>query len=394
MKTRTTFKKLLLLSAMVCGMSTALSAGVTELRWRVPGTSPSPWPSNDYSYCGAAPARDLQISFACGVCPTSICANNRYKYETRLYKNGSQVAIQTQYSNVNSNIAYWNGYTTDAGTYQAFVTSYVQNPACNGLYTLLESNVPSNTFVVTATNGTPIMNINGTSPGGVINVCASNITMNAAATTCELNYNINVQESDIWWNRTYDYEWGLWFAGAAPNGINLQMLATTYSYPAYGYTGSAARQGSPLIGGTLPSGADRYYRVSLCVGPTWTCTTALIKVNGGCKTSPTAEDNNVYQVVDGPGGQQHLQPTTLSALLQTKADMTVFPNPSTGLFAVHMPSSGKATLEVYDMKGSKVASAEFEGESYQLDLSREPKGIYLVTVSDGNEHYTKRIVLE
>jgi hypothetical protein len=134
--------------------------------------------------------------------------------------------------------------------------------------------------------------------GSPIEVCSSNITMNAAATMGESKYEIVVQESDRWWNRSYRYEWGRWFSGQAPNGINLQNLASTYSYPQYGFTGDVARQGSVLFGGNLQSGAERYFRVSLCTGePSWTCKTALLRVIGSCLVSSPPETDNASSLL-------------------------------------------------------------------------------------------------
>jgi hypothetical protein len=57
------------------------------------------------------------------------------------------------------------------------------------------------------------------------------IIIDASMTTCETTYNVGVQESDQYWNRTYKYEWWKWLTGDAPNNINLQQMATTYSNP-------------------------------------------------------------------------------------------------------------------------------------------------------------------
>lgn len=138
----------------------------------------------------------------------------------------------------------------------------------------------SNVWVVPPADGSPI------------DVCASNITINAAGTNGESRYDIVVQESDPWWNRTYQYEWGHWFSGQAPNGIKLQNLASIYSYPP-DFTGAAVRQGTILYGGNLPNGSARHFRVSVCTDePTWTCKSALLRVIGSCLTSSPPQTNN------------------------------------------------------------------------------------------------------
>lgn len=174
---------------------------------------------------------------------------------------------------------------------KAFYGSYAQSFAPGEYYRVkLAVGSPWNETVklIYIKPATPSFTINGMSPppdNSPLSVCASNVTINASATSCESKYYIGVAESDLWWNRTYDYEWGKWFSGEAPSSLNLQQLATTYSY-APNFTGSPARQGSPLIGGNLPAGGSRYYRLSVCTGePSWTCKFALLQVNGNCLVS-------------------------------------------------------------------------------------------------------------
>jgi len=139
--------------------------------------------------------------------------------------------------------------------------------------------------VPTLAPATPSFTMKGTPPtpsGSPLHLCESNVTMNASATSYASKYFISIQESDQWWNPTGDYAWGRWFSGQAPSSLNLQQLSTTYSYPP-DFTGSPARQGSPLIGGNLPVKGARYYRVNLCTEePSRTCQSALIQVDGNC----------------------------------------------------------------------------------------------------------------
>jgi hypothetical protein len=151
--------------------------------------------------------------------------------------------------------------------------------------------------VVSQTQATPNFNINGIAiptNGSPINVCGSNIRVNAGASTCETRYMVSIQECDLWWNRTGQYEVDVWFNGQAPDNINLQLIANNYSQPPY-FTGPSSRYNTGLFGGTLPNGQARYYRVSICVNePNWLCKTALIKVDGNCRAVPSPADVNVY----------------------------------------------------------------------------------------------------
>jgi hypothetical protein len=168
---------------------------------------------------------------------------------------------------------------------KAFYASYGQTFAAGQYYRvkLAVSGPWSETVkLVHVEPATPSLAIGGTPPpqdGSPIEVCADSVTVDASATSCESTYAIVVEESDRWWNRTYDYEWGRWFSGQAPSSLDLQQLSASYSYPP-NFTGSPGRQGSPLVGGDLPAGGARHYRVGVCTAePSWACKWALVRVN-------------------------------------------------------------------------------------------------------------------
>lgn len=304
--------------ALLIAIPTASEAGAAKL---TQSSTTSGYTNNNFGYCGSG-TRNFMVSYeycpgiiiiggSCG--PYNTCGANPYRIKAELFLNGNLVtSMQYQTSSSWANFPFYN-LNVQAGQYKAKVTLQKRNWTCIGWSTV--ESVTTNVIVASAAAATPNFNINGVQPpadGSPINVCASNVKLNAAATSCENHYFVTVQESDRWWNRTYDYEWGKWFAGQAPNGLNLQQLSTTYSYPP-DYTGSSTRQGSPLIGGNLPSGANRHYRVSVCTGePSWNCKTALLKVDGNCFAGAAAspeegdapdlsdEERSVVEMDKGP----------------------------------------------------------------------------------------------
>jgi hypothetical protein len=74
----------------------------------------------------------------------------------------------------------------------------------------------------------------------------------------------------------------------------------------------------------------------------------------------------------------------------TKAQ--VYPNPSTGLYRLNNLSGAK-TLKVYDMTGKMVRNLKVTSSEMNLNLTAEPKGIYLVKV-DGKISSTLKLVKE
>lgn len=78
-------------------------------------------------------------------------------------------------------------------------------------------------------------------------------------------------------------------------------------------------------------------------------------------------------------------------------DFKASPNPSKGLFNLSFRAEGKATnIEVYNLAGQRVyqqSLTNFDGTyNGQLDLSKEPKGEYLLRITQGSEQYSQKVL--
>lgn len=78
-------------------------------------------------------------------------------------------------------------------------------------------------------------------------------------------------------------------------------------------------------------------------------------------------------------------------------DFKASPNPSKGLFNLSFRAEGKATnIEVYNMAGQRVyqqSLTKFDGTyNGQLDLSKEPKGEYLLRITQGSEQFSQKVL--
>ncbi len=72
--------------------------------------------------------------------------------------------------------------------------------------------------------------------------------------------------------------------------------------------------------------------------------------------------------------------------------MMIYPNPSNGIFTIKSESNVSVSLEVFNITGGLVTSAEF-AENYTLDLSSYSKGVYFLHLkAKGETHITKLIV--
>ena len=81
---------------------------------------------------------------------------------------------------------------------------------------------------------------------------------------------------------------------------------------------------------------------------------------------------------------------------ETKTELTVFPNPSTGLLTLKLVDREAiiSGVEVYNSIGEMILSKRIEKNNFQLDMSPFVQGIYFIRCHDhNNEYYTKSVNL-
>lgn len=278
---KTTIKVLIaviIASYLLC--SNVIYSSSTEIYW-YNGSNPLNY--NTIHNCGAPVTVNFRIGYTYdgnwgSGCPWGFGANP-YRFIFELFRDGNLISSQTIQASSCWSRTHFMNISAIPANYRARIK--FERRVAPFAWTTIETQW-TNIVVADNTPAFPDFNINNIPipiDGSPINVNISYIRLNAGACQCETNYFISVQESDLYWNRTYDFEWGRWFTGEALNNLNLQQLTTTYSYPP-DFTGPLMRQGSPLISGNIANGQPRYYRVNVCTGqPTWTCKTALIRVN-------------------------------------------------------------------------------------------------------------------
>ncbi len=104
---------------------------------------------------------------------------------------------------------------------------------------------------------------------------------------------------------------------------------------------------------------------------------AVINTQGGCA------DTSFCFTISGLG----LNETLLDVI-------TISPNPSNGIFSINSANLNleDIEIEIYNLQGTVVYKARSANGS--IDLSKEPKGIYLLKANSGNKLLTNKIVLE
>lgn len=86
--------------------------------------------------------------------------------------------------------------------------------------------------------------------------------------------------------------------------------------------------------------------------------------------------------------------TGIHESLTPENDMTVYPNPSNGIFTINMKNKGVANISVLSVLGDKVYEAPITNYNQSIDLTDLSKGVYLLKLETKNhEIYKQKIVI-
>lgn len=101
----------------------------------------------------------------------------------------------------------------------------------------------------------------------------------------------------------------------------------------------------------------------------------------------------------GMKGRIIVENTTSIAPQPYDADISIYPNPSSGNFQLQVKNnSGQSTfnLEIFDLHGRKVhAARNLEQETLiELFLSELGKGVYFIKMDDGTHTYVRKMVVQ
>ena len=95
-------------------------------------------------------------------------------------------------------------------------------------------------------------------------------------------------------------------------------------------------------------------------------------------------DNNVTEIVN-------LSCAT-DVSNQTETNITVYPNPTRGIFVVESENLKDANIEISDFTGKIIRQLSACDNRISIDLSNQPQGIYLVKIITENKIITKKII--
>jgi hypothetical protein len=88
-------------------------------------------------------------------------------------------------------------------------------------------------------------------------------------------------------------------------------------------------------------------------------------------------------------------PTGMEDQQATQKPVTVFPNPSDGLLTVRSIESGIYSVEIYNIIGTRILSVNDISllSSGTIDLTGQPRGMYLMKINGGARPYIEKIII-
>jgi len=87
--------------------------------------------------------------------------------------------------------------------------------------------------------------------------------------------------------------------------------------------------------------------------------------------------------------------TGINELTSQKENITVYPNPSKGMFTISSKNHISA-VEIYNLTGERIY-ADYklnQQTSKEINFSTSPKGIYLVKVYNRTKSYNRKVVIQ
>jgi hypothetical protein len=79
-------------------------------------------------------------------------------------------------------------------------------------------------------------------------------------------------------------------------------------------------------------------------------------------------------------------------------EISVYPNPTYGKVILSTANSQPDinSISVFNMAGKEVLSPQFTAgaSEVEIDLSSQPKGLYILRINEGKNFYQKKIILE
>jgi hypothetical protein len=309
---------------------------------------------------------------------------------------GSCATIGLQFPVVNTTYALYNS-TSGTSVLIGNVHWLSVCPTKSSIYTLVATNqygcTSSVTIHVTVVSNDPSFSITSTPSGSYLNVSATpTISYATANSVAGFAYTWKLEELDALNNP-------LFTVNNSSCWQNFSSVATLvfngFDHAANAYSGSVTLSScsTPAIGKFL---LDRTYRITRATKNNfcdWTEYSQTI----------TASRNEVTGIIElhilqnnGESMVSQLPSMGETGMNVDDVALTLYPNPTNGVFTVESELLKNATVVVTDLLGNQIQSIRLNEKETkkQVDLSDYASGVYLVRVTINNQVITRRVILQ
>jgi subtilisin-like proprotein convertase family protein len=239
------------------------------------------------------------------------------------------------------------------------------------------------TSCTTYTNNTPLAIPDGVGanlPGATV---SKTLNVPASGTISDVNVTIA---------GTHTYYWDLVVAVAHPDGTLSALLNRNCNANSTGFNV------------LFNDGAASAIVCAANLTGTFRPNTPLSAFNGKSMTGTwTLLANDNYNGDAGTLGNWSVEICALTPQLSTNVnqltDFAIYPNPSKGNFNIQFEnkSSNEISVNIYDMRGRIIFANKYSNDvtfNENIQLNNAQSGVYLVSITNGNEKLTKRLVIE
>jgi len=101
-----------------------------------------------------------------------------------------------------------------------------------------------------------------------------------------------------------------------------------------------------------------------------------------------------YFVNHGLSAVKSAQATGIELGSEAAISVSIYPNPSNGIFNIYATTLTGFAWKVNDIHGSTIAGGEGNAEEFTIDLTSYPKGIYYLKITYGGFHVVKKLVVQ
>lgn len=113
--------------------------------------------------------------------------------------------------------------------------------------------------------------------------------------------------------------------------------------------------------------------------------------------SPTdlLDDSTIFTIETNGGTLQYVlkaHAITTSIVDINTNNITIFPNPSTGIFNIRNKNAKQ--IEILNLNGQVIKYKKINSENYSFDLSNQKKGVYFVRLTTNNNTFVRKLIIK